>query len=145
MMHDYLEMPSPAFSKFRELMDTWDRHLHLENSANDLMDRNGLILFFNKGDDIFGAPEESRLIFAKLKSGDEDDPLTPGWRDKAKFVAMNLLKSMAGDPVQTMFGLNDLDDIKVCDREDVLQRLMSHKPNKKEDKKDEPPVRKRRS
>jgi hypothetical protein len=155
MSNKYFNTPSPGFSKFRELMDKWDAHCVLEEAAksiNDLMDRHGMILFFKKGDDLFGAPEESRLIFAKLKNDteEEDDPMMPGFRDEAKFLGINLLKSMFGDPedsVENLFGNQDIPNIHVCDRDDVVNMIMNHKPKKSPKKKDKdaPAVSKRRS
>ena len=58
-------MNSPSFSSFRDLMDRWDKQLILKeelDAINNLLDKHDLILFFKKGDDLFGAPEESRLI-----------------------------------------------------------------------------------
>jgi hypothetical protein len=142
MDNKYFNTPSPGFSPFRELMDKWDRHQVLEEaekSIHDLLDRHGMILFFKKGDEIFGAPEESRIVFAKLKTDDEDDPMMPGFRDQARFMATNLLKAMTGGPedsIENLFGLQDLPNIKVCDREDVVKHLMSPpKKTKKKEKK----------
>ena len=138
MNDKYFNTPSPGFSKFRELMDTWDKYCFFEEqekSVHDLLDRHGMILFFKRGDDLFGAPEESRLIFAKLKSDDEDDPMMPGFRDEAKFLGINLLKSMFGSPedsVENMFGQEDIPNIQVCDRDDVVKMVMNHKPPKKD-------------
>lgn len=154
MSNNYFNTPSPGFSQFRQLMDKWDAHCILEEQAksiNDLMNRHGMILFFKKGDDLFGSPEESRLVFAKLKSNDEDDPMMPGFRDEAKFLGINLLKSMFGDPedsVENMFGNQDIPNIHVCDRDDAVNMIMNHKPTppkKKKKEKDAPAVSKRRS
>ena len=139
MNNKYFNTPSPGFSRFRELMDAWDKHCILEEqgkSINDLMDRHGMILFFKKGDDLFGAPEESRVVFAKLKSDDDDDPMSPGFRDEARFLGINLLKSMFGSPddsVENVFGNQDIANIHVCDRDDVVNMIMNHKPKKKKD------------
>ena len=151
MSNKYFNTPSPGFSKFRDLMDKWDAHCVLEEqekSIHDLMDRHGMILFFKKGDDLFGAPEDSRVVFAKLKSGDDDDPMAPGFRDEARFMGINLLKSMFGgdeESVENLFGLQDIPNIKVCDREDAVHQIMHHKPKKQTKKKDKdaPAVRKR--
>lgn len=101
-----------------------------------MLDNHELSLFFKKGEDYFGAPENSRIIFAKLKNDDEDEPMMPGFRDQAKFLALNLLKSMSGDEdsSETMFGLSDLPQINVCDREEAIEKMLSHKPAKKEKK-----------
>lgn len=129
----YFNTPSPAFSKFRSLMDTWDRHCVLQeqrDNISDLMDRHGLILFFRKGDDLYGSPEDSRVIFAKLKSGDDDDPMMPGFRDEARFSAINLLKALSGSPeesIENLFSIKDMPEIKVCDREDAIDAIMAPK------------------
>lgn len=139
MNNKYIDTPSPGFSKFRQLMDIWDKNLAIqeaEKSVDDLLNRHGLILFFKKDNDYFGAPEESRVIFAKLKDEDDDDPMNPGFRDEAKFMGMNLMKSMFGGPedsVQTLFGIKDLPKIKVCDRDEIIKQIMFNKPEEKED------------
>ncbi len=128
---------SPAFSKFRYWLDLWDHNLQImeaENNINDVLDKHGMILFFKKGDDLYGAPEESRLVFAKLKSDDDDDPMNPGFRDEARFMGINLLKSIYGDPeesIESLFGLKDLPQIQVCDREDAIKQIINHKKKKK--------------
>lgn len=114
---------------------TWLTNLEeQEKSINDLMDKNGMILFFKNNDQLFGAPEESRLIFAKLKNDtkEDDDPMMPGFRDEAKFMGINLLKALFGsqDSVQHMFGNKDIPSINVCDREDVIKLIVKHKPKK---------------
>lgn len=127
---------SPAFSKFRYWLDLWDHNLQImeaESDVNDVLDKHGMILFFKKDDDLFGAPEESRLIFAKLKSDDEDDPMNPGFRDEARFMGINLLKSIYGDPeesIERMFSLKDLPKIVVCDRDDAVKHILNYKKKK---------------
>ncbi len=133
-------MQSPAFSNFRHLMDKWDVQLAMEAekiSIGDHLDGQNLILFFKRGDDIFGAPEESRLVFAKLKSKDDDEDMPPTWRDEAKFIAMNLIQSLVGQPTENMFGIKDLANLKLLDREKVVAALMKskNKKNKKDKKK----------
>lgn len=133
MENKYFNTPSPGFSQFRELMDIWDRHCVLQETRDkigNMLDAHELSLFFRKGDDYFGAPENSRIIFAKLKNDDDDDePMMPGMKDQMKFLALNLLKSMSDDESsETMFGMNDLPQISVCDREEVIDKMMSHNP-----------------
>jgi hypothetical protein len=118
--------------EFRELMDKWDYQLYLhekEAQIDDLLNKKGLILFFKKDGDIFGAPEEARLTFSKLKNPDEDTG--PNWQDEAKFIAHNLLSSLMGNPLETMFGFSDLPKIQVIDREAAVKHLMKPKKPKK--------------
>lgn len=82
---------------------------------------------------IFSAPEESRLVFAKLKSHDDDD-LPEKWKEEAKFIACNLLQSLLGNHTENLFGLNDLKDINLMDKDNVVDELMK-KSKKKEKKK----------
>lgn len=118
---------------FRDLMEGWEYFLEVkkqEDRLNELLDKHQITLFFTKGKDLFGAPESSRVIFAKLKTNDEDDPMQPNFRQEARFPAINLFRSMSGDPdeaVQSVFGLKDLPKLKVCDREDAVKMLMTNK------------------
>lgn len=116
---------SPGFSEFRELMDTWDHFIESNKSLSELADENQLILFFTKDGEIYGAPEESRLIFAKLKTDKEDDPMQPGFREEARFPAINLKKLKSGneeDSKQSVFSIKDLPKIKVIDREKAIKK-----------------------
>jgi hypothetical protein len=129
-------MNSPSFSSFRDLMDRWDIQLEHIDSMNDLLDKHELILFFKKGDEYFGAPEDSRLIFAKLKTDTEDDPMMPGFRQEARFPAFNLIKFLSNDPeksTESVFGIKDLPKISVCTREEAVDNMM--KFSKKKSKK----------
>jgi hypothetical protein len=129
-------MNSPSFSSFRDLMDRWDIQLEHIDSMNDLLDKHELILFFKKGDEYFGAPEDSRLIFAKLKTDTEDDPMMPGFRQEARFPAFNLIKFLSNDPeksTESVFGIKDLPKITVCTREEAIDNMM--KFSKKKSKK----------
>jgi len=129
-------MNSPSFSSFRDLMDRWDKQLILKeelDAINNLLDKHDLILFFKKGDDLFGAPEESRLIFAKLKTDVEDDPMMPGFRQEARFPAINLAKIISDDPEnsnETVFCAKDLPKIKVCSREDAINDMIKFSKKK---------------
>ncbi len=113
---------SPAFSEFRNLMDTWDKQVIHENTIDNFIDKNGLLLFFTKGKNCFGAPEQSRLIFAKLKSDDEDCE-EDGWRDEASFAALNLQDALNGEEKQHIFSNKDLNSIKIIDKRALYEKL----------------------
>jgi hypothetical protein len=130
-------MNSPSFSSFRDLMDRWDIQLEHIDSMNDLLDKHELILFFKKGDEYFGAPEDSRLIFAKLKTDTEDDPMMPGFRQEARFPAFNLIKFLSNDPeksTESVFGIKDLPKISVCTREEAVENMLKFSKNKSKKK-----------
>lgn len=112
--------------------NSFKQFLEEEKNIQDLMNNHGMILFFKKGQELFGAPEDSRLIFAKLKSG-EDEPMMPGFKDEAKFMGINLFKLLFGSPEdssENLFGSTDIPSIKVCDREEIVKKLMKHKKGK---------------
>jgi hypothetical protein len=129
-------MKYPAFLSFRDFLDDWDIQLENIDSMNDLLDKHELILLFKKGDDYFGAPEDSRVVFAKLKTDTEDDPMMPGFRQEARFPAFNLVKFLSNDPersTESVFGIKDLPKITVCTREEAVDNMM--KFSKKKSKK----------
>lgn len=127
---------SPCFSEFRDLMDRWDYAsciLEQESTVDKILEKHGVILFFKKGKDLFGAPEESRVVFAKLKTDTDEEPLQPGFREEVRFPAVNLLKCMDSEDenaVESVFGLKDLPKIKVIDKEKAIEIMTAHK-NKK--------------
>ena len=132
-MKEYVETfsdVSPAFSDFRGLMDRWDSLMSLNESKEaieKILDKHEVILYFRIGNELFGAPEPSRLIFAKLKTEDEDDPMEPGFREEARFPAVNLIKCMDGEDengIERVFGLKDLPKIKVTDKESAVRQMM---------------------
>jgi hypothetical protein len=98
-----------------------------QDKVRNLIDGQNLILFFTKGDNLFGAPEESRLVFAKMKSPDDDMP--DGWADDANFAAFDLMKALVGDRVENMFGKKDMKQIKIIDPEDAHSMLMKSPNN----------------
>jgi|APGre2960657373_1045057.scaffolds.fasta_scaffold00411_8 hypothetical protein len=133
-------MQSPCFSSFRDLLDRWDNQLKIKeniDSINNIFDKHELILFFKKGDDYFGAPEDSRVIFAKLKTDTEDDPMMPGFRQEARFPAINLAKIINDDPensTESVFSIRDLPKINVCSREDAIDNIMKFAKKKSKKK-----------
>lgn len=103
-------------------MDTWDWHI-IEAEVDARIE--GLlgpfIFFFKKDKELYGAGEDSRVIFAKMKNPDDDLP--SGWSDEANFSAHNLLKMIKGEPAQHLFNSDDLKQIKIVDKEKVSERL----------------------
>ncbi len=116
-----------TYSDFRLLMDQWDEFCEADSQINNLLGQNRLVIFFKRGDDLFGAPEESRILFAKLKSEDDDIKHV---RDEVQFIAMNLFNSFV-EPNNVVMGSNDVDKLKVVDREEVVDALMKMLKKKK--------------
>jgi hypothetical protein len=115
-------------------MDDWDEYLEEENRTNrirTLVDNPNLVLFFVKGKDVHGAPEDSRVIFARMKSkGDEDGE---AWKKDADFLAVNLSACIRGNTSRTLLGKKDLAKMKVIDKEKAF-KLLSKMPQQKSDK-----------
>ena len=124
-------MKSPAFSSFRQLMDDWDDDLVLERKAavKSMLDHPGLVIFFKNGNSIFGGPEESRIVYAKLKSDDEDKT----WKDEASFGGLDLMKALSGEKTQSLFGSHDLPKIKLLTDKDELCKMMDKHASKASD------------
>lgn len=117
-------MNSPGFSKFRELMDIWDEYLIIQESEDQIaamIDTADFVFFFTKDANIFGAGEESRMVFAQMKKPNDDLP--KNWDEDASFSAENLEKMAKGEPSTHIFSNNDLDKIKIIDREEAIQKL----------------------
>jgi hypothetical protein len=116
-----MEYRSPAFSSFRELMNTWDEAVEKEK-IQSLLGNNNLIFFFEKGGEIFGSPEGGRVVYAKMKNKDEDKE----WTKEATFMAVNLSKAMDGEVTRRIFSHEDLKGIKVIDQ-DIAEKKLAKK------------------
>lgn len=100
-----------------------------QDKVRNLIDGQNLILFFTKGGNLFGAPEESRLVFAKMKDPEPDDDMPVGWANDANFAAFDLMKALIGDRVENMFGKKDMKQIKIIDPENAHSMLMKSPNN----------------
>lgn len=113
-----LYTPSRKPLRFR----SWFEGQSVEDDAiNRFMDGHGLILFFKKGKDVYGAGEDSRLAFARMKNPDDED--SDAWEDEGSFTAHNLSAMAGGTPAHNIFTSSDLKKIKVVDREDVVKEM----------------------
>lgn len=84
-----------------------------EAKLRDLVNTNGLVMFFQKDDSMFGCPENGRIAFARMKSEDG--------MDDANFVA---LKLSSDEPARHIIQSDDLDKLKIVDLEDVIEKIM---------------------
>lgn len=127
-------MESIGFSKFRSLMDIWDLCLleqEEENRIKQIINDNGLILFFKKDQEYFGTNEEGRIIFAKIKNNDEDLP--KGWDEEATFTVCNLSKMVKGEPSKSILGKKDIKKIRVIEEEELIESLKNISFNKEKE------------
>ena len=118
-------MWSLGFSRFRHLMDLWDGVVQRENNVQAIIDGNGLIVFFLKDGDVYGAPEEGRLVFAKMKNPDEEDE--EDWATEASFAAFRLKDALEGREIARVFQQKDLKTLKVISQEKAVELLTTKK------------------
>lgn len=90
-----------------------------DSRVNDLVAP--FVFFFTKDKELFGAGEDSRVVFAKMKH--PDDELPSGWKEEANFSAHNLKKSVSSDPSQNIFSHKDLKSIKIIDKDKAVNLL----------------------
>lgn len=118
---------SPAFSSFRSLMDIWDENTIIENKkkadkqskVKSIIDGKNLIMFFKKGNSLFGAPEESRIVYAQMRNPDDD------WMaSDANFSAFDLIQALNGNSTENVFSMNDLPQIDIITRDEAEDSLM---------------------
>lgn len=121
-------MSSLGFSTFRELMDIWDVQLENERAdqVKNFLKSPSLIFFFEKDGEYFTGPEESRIVFAKLLTPDED--VNKAWETEASFMGINLSRIIEdGNPSKRIFYKKDMKGMKVLDKEDVEKKLLKGK------------------
>lgn len=109
-------MESLGFSKFRELLDLWDVRKEAFETKS-LIEDNELVFFFKKDNKIFGANENNRLTFAKIKNPDKKEK---SWADEATFSALDLENKELN---KLIFSKKDLDSIKVISQEEAEKEL----------------------
>jgi hypothetical protein len=109
-------MNSLGFSDFRELLDTWDNN---ENKLKTkvLLEDNGLVFFFKKDKRLYGATENNRLIFARMKNPDKEEK---EWAKEATFTAVDLENKELS---KNIFSNKDLEKIQIIDQETTEKQL----------------------
>lgn len=114
-------MRSYRFSNFRDFLEN-------ENQAIIKSMLDNYIMFFKKDGEVFGASENSRIIFANMKNPSDDLP--KGWHDEASFAAVNLTRGVHGEPSQCVFSHKDLKKIHVIDEDKAMQELLKQSKEK---------------
>lgn len=109
---------------YKRLVKNWfsilENNSKISSRINNIIEGNNLIFFFKINDKIFGAPEESRLVFAKIKNKDKDISPT------ANFMGFNLEKAMLGQEIMNLFSKKDIPNMKVLSKEQT-KKLLSNK------------------
>jgi hypothetical protein len=95
-----------------------------KNQISLMVEAQGFLFFFTYHDEVFGATEDARVTFARMKEPDPGEE-SKGWLSEANFTAMNLTKALFGQPAQQIFKHKDLPEIKVIkDKEKVYDMLV---------------------
>ena len=109
-------------SDLKHFVTLWNESEEVRNQIKILLDGQNLVMFFKKGDSIYGCPEESRITYAIMKN--PDDETSDKWIDDANFMAMNLNKALMGAKVHNIFANKDIGEIKVLDKSKVEDALV---------------------
>ncbi len=117
---------SPAFSSFRAVLDKWDDFVQSEKEE-EILDDDSLCMYFTLNGEVFGSPEESRLIFAKIKDPKDEDK--DALKD-AMFSGIDLIKIMGGERTERLFSIKDLPNIRIIGKEELAKLLRSNRKKK---------------
>jgi len=104
-------------------MDTWDEAVskaEFEDRIHALVQGSGFLLFFKYDKSIFGAGEEARIVFARLKHPEEEVD------DQASFSALNLSRAVEGSYVKSLFDKEAVGQIKVISGDKASELVMKH-------------------
>lgn len=118
---------------FKQLIEADDNK---RAKINSMIDGQGLIMFFKHDNKIYGCPEESRVVFARMKNPSPDIP--KGWAKDANFIAFDLIQGLLGQSVRHVFDSKDLAKIKIIPPEEAEKTLMNN-PSKGSPPKMSPP------
>jgi len=116
---------TPAGEEFRNWIDAWEEHCvdnEKKNQIKMLIDGQNLVFFFKHDGDVFGAPEQHRVVFARMKQPDEET--SKEWIKDAHFTAINLSKVVTGRPAEAIFYSNDLKSVDVVDKDGAYEALV---------------------
>lgn len=109
-----------------KLIEAWEKARISDQKKNQitlLVDGQNFVFFFEYHNDIFGAPEASRVTFARMKNPDDESP--QGWVQDANFMAVNLSKAIFGQPVQQIFKDSDIHEIHVINDKNKVSEMLA--------------------
>jgi len=107
----------------KQILSVWENKLETDNKLKiKQLIRDELTFFFKLEDEYYGCPEDSRLIFAKLKIPDED--YVPSWDEDAAFIAFNITRGIKEDNIpKRLFYKKDIKKMKVVDPNEIEKIL----------------------
>lgn len=86
-----------------------------------VFNENDLCLFFKKDGNLYGATENGRITYARMKNPEtKEDDL---WAKEANFLVYDLEKTSEGNKTKSLFGLKDMKDIEVLSQEEMEKEL----------------------
>lgn len=115
-------MGSLGFSTFKSFWNEALAKENLEKKIRSLVQGGGFLLYFKIDKDVFGAGEDGRIVFARMKNPNPDE--VDGWNKEASFSALNLSRLLKGEGVKSIFTNKDLKKIKVIDEDRVIALLV---------------------
>jgi hypothetical protein len=120
---------SGSFQDFHKYADLWEKHLEgqHQDQIRNLLEGNGLILFFIKDSEVFGAGEDSRVTFARMKNPSEEEGTE--WANEATFGAFNLTKALHGHAARSVFSKKDLKSLKIIEQQEA-EKLLNQQAKK---------------
>ncbi len=134
-MHD--KRYSVQFSEFRNLMDVWDNYVFVETVHNELekfLTHKEIIMYFlypvkhgkpQKKARLYGATEEGRLAFAKIKNPNDDDPEKA--QDNFQAFDLESLINHSDEPEEIqrikIFNRKDIKKIKIVSQDYAIDKL----------------------
>ena len=112
-------MYTPDFTK---LVNMWQETMNRED-ANKFLDKDDFVFYFTKDDIVFVGTEDARMVFARIKSPDDETP--KNWGKEASFMAVNAKQAIksGSDNAQQIFNHNDMKNIKIIDKETAIDLL----------------------
>jgi hypothetical protein len=118
-------MKSAPATELREYINLWLEAKTKEvkrDSVRSLLDANNFVFFFKKGNNLFAAPETSRVMFARMKNPDEET--TEEAKKEQSFLALDLDSALEGEKAERIIKYEDLKELKVLDRDKVEEMLV---------------------
>lgn len=109
-------------SSLEYFFNIWQEEEKNTDKIKTLVDGQDFVMFFKKGNNVYGAGEDSRLTFARMKSK-PDEETTKDWIKEANFIGINLSKAITGDKVHNIFSKKDLSEIKIIDKNEAQELL----------------------
>jgi hypothetical protein len=113
--------PSKIISYWKTL---WEAALsdQQKNKLKMMLDGGNLVFYFRYQNEVYGAGESSRVVFAKMKDPTDEDH-TPGWLKETNFTATNLTQLGQGSASQMLFTDKELNKIDVLSRDEAMNAL----------------------